>query len=341
MKVLVWNGPRHMTVEERKRPEPGRNEVLLRVGAVGICGSEIEGYLGNNSLRVPPLIMGHEFSGEVVAVGPHEGDAQVPAVGQRVTANPLISCGQCVYCRAGKAHICSHRRLIGAHQPGAFAEYVVVPSSALISLPEQLDIKTAALAEPFSVAIHAVNLGQVGEGTGVVVWGAGSIGLLVMCAARVERASRIIAVDTNPQRMQAARLVGAQEVLDAREGNVAERVRELMADMPNVVVFDAVGRSVTRQAAVTAAGSGATVVLVGLHDSETTFEVNNMIRSEVTLIGSYAYTMQEFRRAVELLAMGEVPTEAWMDVRGLDAGPDSFVELVDSPGAATKIMLIP
>ncbi len=341
MKALVYQGPRILTLEEYQKPEPGPGEALIRVLAVGICGSEIEGYLGYNSLRVPPLVMGHEFTGEIVALGPIEDNQATPSIGQKVAINPLISCGDCTYCRAGLVHVCSTRKLIGAHRPGAFANYVVVPLSAILPLPENLDPIIGALTEPFAVALHGAALGQIKAEDAVVVWGAGSIGLLAIASARLANPRQIIAVDTNASRLDAARLMGATTALDAREGDVVATIRKLLADVPHTVVLDAVGRDITRQLSVAAAGPAGRVVFLGLHDKDTTFDINGLIRAEASLQGSYAYTPEDVRQAVSLLAAGHVATDIWMDVRPLEQGSESFAELVDRPGAATKIILIP
>ncbi len=232
MKVLVWHGPRNMTVEQREVPKPGPGEALLQVKAVGICGSEIEGYLGQNSLRLPPLIMGHEFSGEIVDSGSMIGESTTPGIGQRVTVNPLVSCGTCMYCKAGLTHVCPNRKLIGAHRPGAFADYVVVPQRNVIPLPDSLPGTLAALTEPFAVSIHGVKLAHLRPDDAVVVWGASSIGLLTICAARQAHPTRIIAVDTNEARLASATAAGATTVLDARSDTIVEQVRSLVSDAP-------------------------------------------------------------------------------------------------------------
>ncbi|GCE12742.1 zinc-dependent alcohol dehydrogenase [Tengunoibacter tsumagoiensis] len=339
MRALVYQGPRLLTMEDQEVPVPGVDEVLLRVRAVGICGSEIEGYLGFNSLRVPPLVMGHEFTGEIISTGPTK--QSVPEVGRLVTVNPLLSCGDCVFCRAGMAHVCGQRKLIGAHRPGAFAEYVLVPAQAIIPLPPTVDATIGALSEPLAVALHAVNLGQIKSAHGVVVWGAGSIGLLAICAARLAQPAHLIAVDTNAARLEAARVAGATAVFDARETHVVDEIRHLLSDVAHTVVLDAVGRTVTRQSAVAAAGPAGRVIFLGLHDKETPLEINAVIRNEVQMQGSYAYTMPEFRHAVTLLAEGRVPTGPWLEVRDLSQGAESFAELVDRPGVASKIILEP
>ena len=337
MKVLVWHGPRNMTVEQREVPKPGPGEALLQVKAVGICGSEIEGYLGQNSLRLPPLIMGHEFSGEIVDSGSMIGESPTPGIGQRVTVNPLVSCGTCMYCKAGLTHVCPNRKLIGAHRPGAFADYVVVPQRNVIPLPDTL----AALTEPFAVSIHGVKLAHLRPDDAVVVWGAGSIGLLTICAARQAHPTRIIAVDTNEARLASATAAGATTVLDARSDTIVEQVRSLVSDAPRVVVFDAVGRSITRVAAAAVAGPCGRVILLGLHEQNTSFDVAALIRSEIALQGCYGYSGEDLQRAVAWLAAGFVPKGPWIDVRPLEAGPDAFLELVDRPGAATKIVMVP
>ncbi len=341
MKVLVWHGPRNMTVEQREVPKPGPGEALLQVKAVGICGSEIEGYLGQNSLRLPPLIMGHEFSGEIVDSGSMIGESPTPGIGQRVTVNPLVSCGTCMYCKAGLTHVCPNRKLIGAHRPGAFADYVVVPQRNVIPLPDSLPDTLAALTEPFAVSIHGVKLAHLRPDDAVVVWGAGSIGLLTICAARQAHPTRIIAVDTNEARLASATAAGATTVLDARSDTIVEQVRSLVSDAPRVVVFDAVGRSITRVAAAAVAGPCGRVILLGLHEQNTSFDVAALIRSEIALQGCYGYSGEDLQRAVAWLAAGFVPTGSWIDVRPLEAGPDAFLELVDRPGAATKIVMVP
>ncbi len=206
MQALVWKGPRRMALETHDEPQPAADEALLRVRAAGVCGSELEGYLGLSSLRVPPLVMGHEFSGEIVTLN---GDASGLRLGQLVTANPLVSCGHCPVCHTGRRYLCPHRALLGAHRPGGFAAYVAVPIAQLIPLPEHLTPTLGALAEPFAVALHAVGLARLSPGEAAVVWGAGSIGLLTVCAARLARAEPIIAVDTNPARLVAATALGA------------------------------------------------------------------------------------------------------------------------------------
>ncbi|HNK20113.1 MAG TPA: alcohol dehydrogenase catalytic domain-containing protein, partial [Piscinibacter sp.] len=142
MKALVWEAPRLMRMRAQADPAPQPGEALIKVAYAGICGSELSGYLGHNALRVPPLVMGHEFAGEIVALG-EAARAQHPnlATGQHVTANPMWYCGACGFCARGQTHLCANRRLIGAHRPGAYAEYVAVPAELIAPLPTGLTLR--------------------------------------------------------------------------------------------------------------------------------------------------------------------------------------------------------
>ncbi len=339
MKVLVYQGPRQMVLEEQAEPKPAAGEALIKVAAVGICGSELEGFLGLSSLRKPPLIMGHEFSGEIVELNSVENPAV--RVGQRVAVNPIIPCGVCPTCRAGLFQVCPKRSLVGAQRQGAFAGYVAVPVSALLPLPDTLDPQLAAVAEPFATALHGVGLAGVTGEHGVVVWGTGIIGLLTIRGAKLAGARRIIAIDTNPARLESARRFGADLTIDASRSDAVAETLNLLEGFGLVAAFDAAGRKATRQGAATVAGPGGRVVLLGLHEKETSFDVNALIRSEISLQGSYAYSMADMQKAVALLAAGVLPAGEWLAVRDLSQGPASFLELVDRPGVTAKVVLAP
>src|SRR5438270_2603203 len=157
VKALVWQGPGRMELEERPKPTPDAGTVVVRSSAAGICGSEIEGYLGRMANRKPPLVMGHEFAGEVVEVGE---DVERSWQGKQVAINPIVSCGECSFCRAGDTNLCEKRQLIGIAFPGGFAEFVGVPASCLYELPRAADPRVGALVEPMANGVHAVGLGM-------------------------------------------------------------------------------------------------------------------------------------------------------------------------------------
>lgn len=339
MKVIVWTGPREMHVREAPRPEPAAQEVVVKVDAAGICGSDMSGYLGHNSLRVPPLVMGHELAGRVTAVG--EG-VTAPRVGDLVAVNPLIACGECALCRRGLENLCPRREIVGIHRPGAFAEWVAVPAANCVTLPRGVDAVTGSLAEPLACGVRAVRIGGVVQGSRVLVVGAGTIGLMAIAAVRSAGGAVVLASDVHPGRLATAAAWGAARTCDARSTDSAALARQLTGDLGVDVAIDAVGSGVTRRAAIRAARPGGTVVFVGLHEAESPVEANHIVRSEIHISGSFAYTSVDFARALDMLIAGEVyPSPAWLEERALEACGASFAELIDTPPAVAKIVLRP
>ena len=196
MRGIVWHGPEEMSVEEVAAPEVGPGMVVVRPEATGICGSEIEGYLGRMGNRTPPLVMGHEFAGTVTEVGDGVDEG---LLGRTVAVNPLSSDGTCPLCRAGLTNLCPNRRLVGIHSPGGFAEYTLAPAANVYPLPEGVDARTGALAEPLANGVHAARLGTAGghRVEHAVVIGAGTIGLMCLQAAVLDGVPEVHAVETH------------------------------------------------------------------------------------------------------------------------------------------------
>ena len=339
MKAVVWLGPRQMEVQEVSGPIPSAGEVVIKVEAVGICGSELSGYLGQNSLRVPPLIMGHEFSGRVEALG--EGVTGLNR-GDLVTVNPLITCGKCAFCQRGLENLCAQRKLIGAHRSGAFAEFVTVPVANCIRLPSTFSVVSGSLAEPLACGVRSALVGGVGQGSRVLIIGAGTIGLMSIAAVRKAGGSVALISDVHPGRLATATAWGAEVTCDARAADTASVAHQLTEGLGVDVAIDAVGSDVTRQTAVKAVRAGGSVVLVGLHNAESPFEANYMVRSEIHVTGSFAYTHANFAQAVEMLLAGEIrPSEQWLEERSLADCAMAFAQLVDTPSATAKIVLRP
>jgi threonine dehydrogenase-like Zn-dependent dehydrogenase len=341
MDALVWLGPRDMVQRAEPLPRLADGEVLVAVGAVGICGSELSGFLGQNSLRVPPLIMGHECAGRIVeATTGTFATGQSATVGTRVTFNPLVVCGTCDRCRAGRTNLCRHRQLVGAHRPGAFAQFVAVPTTQCYPLSDHLSLVAGALAEPLACSIHAVVQALVQPNQSLLVLGAGPIGLCAVAAARAQGVEQIIVSDMAPQRLEIARRWGARTVINVREQNVVAAVQERYPGGVDSAI-DAVGATAVRQQALQAVVPGGRVVLIGLHEEESVLPANYLVRQEIALTGSFAYTEADFAMAVDLLARGVVqPSADWLEERPLSAGPAAFAELVDGLAQAAKIVLI-
>ncbi len=202
MEALVWLGPKNMKIQQISVPVLQPGEVLIAVRVAGICGSELSGYLGQNSLRVPPLVMGHEAAGEVVeCAGGTFADGSPVHTGVRVTFNPLLHCAECDRCRAGLPHLCRQRQLVGAHRPGAFAHFVAVPASQCYPLPADLSDTFAALTEPLACSLRAVKRAQVSAGQSLLILGAGPIGLFALAAARAEGIQHVYVSDLFESRL--------------------------------------------------------------------------------------------------------------------------------------------
>ncbi len=339
MKAVVWLGPRQMEMQDVAQPTPAPDEVVLAVDAVGICGSELSGYLGHNSLRVPPLVMGHEFAGRVTTIG-DKVDTLHP--GDRVTVNPLIGCGTCAACRQGLENLCAQRQIIGIHRPGAFAGFVSVPAANCTTIPDTLSLVAGSLAEPLACGVRATSVGSVAQGSRVLVIGAGTIGLMCIAAAQRAGGSVVLAADVNEGRLATAKRWGAQATCDVRTSNMAEEAHQLTDGLGADVVIDAVGTTDTRRAAIDAVRLGGTVVFIGLHEGESLLQANHIVRSEIHITGSFTYTQDDFAEAVAMLVDGTVqPSDDWLEERDLEECDDSFAELIDNPPPVAKIVLRP
>src|SRR5215210_3937743 len=335
MKAIVWNGPEEMAVEEVPEPtlEPGT--VIVRPGAVGICGSEIEGYLGRMGNRIPPLVMGHEFAGTVTEVG--EGVSEDLA-GREVAVNPLSSDGTCPLCRAGYTNLCPNRKLIGIHSPGGFAEYVLAPVRNVYPLPEGVGTRTGALAEPLANGVHAVRLADEPVEHAVVI-GAGTIGLMCLQAAVLDGIPEVSVVEPHEARRDQALGLGAHAAY-ASGAEAWEALDDPTEGLVADLVIAAVGTEETRRIAVEElARPGGRDVMVGLHDDATTLGFHDVVRSQLAIQGSYAYTGDDYEQALQWLVkrragIGELPP-----VLPLERGPDAFAELIRGASAQIKVFL--
>lgn len=339
MKTLVWSGPEKMEVQEAAVPAFGEDELLLKVDAVGICGSEIEGYLGHNSLRVPPLVMGHEFSATVEAVGAKTNGF---SKGNKVVVNPLLSCGACNSCRKGLVQLCAKRAIIGIHRPGAFAEYVHVPASAVHLLPEGISPFRAALTEPLACSLRAARRAMEGHPfANVVVFGAGTIGLLSFLTAQILGASKIIVVDTNEARLRTPEKLGAHAVFTPHTPDYLHQIKEAMGPSGIDVIIDAAGFQATRSAAVELVNLGGTIMNIGLGIDHTQIPINVCIRNEISILGSFSYDKQDFYDALELLKSGKINESDWSEIRSLRDGDRAFQDLIHGRVPHAKIFLTP
>jgi threonine dehydrogenase-like Zn-dependent dehydrogenase len=339
MQAAVWTGAGVIEMKEMEVPSVPAGEVLIKVNAVGICGSELSGYLGHNSLRVPPLVMGHEFSGTIENVA---SDVTAFKPGDRVTVNPMIPDRSCVMCRAGYENLCLNRTLIGAHRPGAFAGFVTAPEVAVYRLPGSIDDLTGTLVEPLACAIRANELAQVGPGSTVVIEGAGPIGLLSLLVARASGASTIVISDLVEERLDFARSWGATHAVNPAKTDVVQLAKDVTGGLGVDAVIDAVGLPITRKTGVLAVRPGGRVIFIGLHEDESSIPGNLIVRSEITVQGAFCYTQANFSASIRMLASGFLKAdETWVEIRPLDQTDESFRQLIETPSAAAKIVLRP
>lgn len=339
MKALVYEGPRELNIRDMPEPQPGPDEVLIKVAYSGICGSELSGYLGQNSLRKPPLVMGHEFSGEIVALGANATQYQAGLkTGQRVTVNPLIHCGWCRACLAGRFNLCRSREILGIHRPGSYADYVKAPAALVYPLPDSMSLEHAALAEPVGCAVRAVRLAGCAPGTKLLVTGLGPIGLLVSEVAKTFGVAEIFVTDTDPDRRAIGEQVGLR-VLNPITDDVIAITLAATGGYGVDAAIDAVGLPVTRRQCVDAVMRGGRVIFVGLHEADSDLQANDIIRKEVRIEGSFAYAPLDFAEAFQWLAAGQAQIDPWLVKMPLSEGKAGFERLLGKPGPVAKILL--
>lgn len=331
MKALVYTQPNALVLRNEPEPTPRNDEVLVRVDAVGICGSDMHAYHGHDSRRPPPLVLGHEAAGLIIS-GPNTG--------ARVAVNPLVTCGTCDWCLAGRPHLCPSRELLSMPpRPGAFAELVRVPERNLFTISDHLETKKAALTEPLSVAYHAVNLGarllhQPLSASRCLVLGGGAIGLGCALVLALHGAREIQIGEPNAARRRTASRAGSFHCYAPNE-------RDEPAKLSMDLIVDAVGAVATRSAACRLVKPGGVIVHVGLLPGSEGLDVRKITLQEIIVAGTYCYTPLEFRETLDAIASGQLGSLDWVEERPLADGPQAFRDLDEGATAAAKIVLRP
>lgn len=338
MRALVYVRPGEMAVQERPDRRPGPGEILVTVRAAGICGSDVHGYLGLTGRRSPGTVMGHEAAGDVLEVGP---GVSAPAVGDRVALRSILACGICAACLAGRPNVCPNRRGLGMQFDGAYAERMVVPAELAVVIPPTLDDRSAALVEPFAVALHAVAITPLEAGHDVAIVGAGSIGLLTLLGIRRRGVRRVFITDRDGHRLDVARRLGADVAVDVTAADPVALVREATGGFGVEVVFEAVGTSATVAQSLALARSGGQVTWIGNSAPIVELPMQDMVTRELTLRGSYTF-VDEFDLAIELLASGQVDVRPLVELTAsLDEAPGIFARLGAGTLDAVKVVLLP
>jgi len=330
MRALMYTGTNAMEIRDAADPVPAAGEVLLRIDAVGICGSDMHAYHGHDPRRVPPMILGHEFAGTIVGG---------PAAGRRVTGNPLITCGTCEFCVQGRNNLCANRTMVGMSRPGAFAERMAIPASCLIELPDDLPAVSAAVTEPAATALHALNLSMRALARplpecSMLILGGGAIGMLAALLARHYGCRDLVVAETNPLRRASLERAAGCRTYDPHDAAPPD------SDSVDFVI-DAVGAKATRQTALAAVKPGGVVMHIGLQDWASEIDMRKLTLAEITLIGTYTYTTADLRVTVRALAAGVFGDLSWVEERPLADGARAFADLDAGRTAAAKVVLRP
>ncbi len=338
MTTLSYTDWELLEIRDLPMPEISDTEVLLKIAACGICGSELETFKSRSTRRTPPLIMGHEFCGTIVEVG---ASCRGFLRDQRVISHSIVTCGSCPPCRRGDTHLCDQRMVFGMHRPGAFAEYVNVPASCLIPWPESLPAQSACLAEPLANGVHVANRLKPHKPRTVLILGAGPIGLMCQQSVQALLGAKTIVSDIVPERLETAKRLGAYAAVNATEGKLDSIVSDATGGEGVDAVVDAVGSRNTKQQALRLVRPGGAVVWIGLNENIISLDSYAVTLSEKTVYGSYAASITELEQAVGLMDRRKVDVESWVQTFPIQEGVNAFHRMVDAKRDDIKGVLLP
>jgi L-iditol 2-dehydrogenase len=342
MKALLLAKYGHLEMTELPQPSPGSDEVLVRVAACGICGSDVHGYDGSSGRRIPPIVMGHEAAGVIASVG---SEVRTFKEGDRVTFDSTVYCGACGPCQRGEVNLCDHRQVLGVscgdyRRAGAFAEFVSVPARIVYRLPDALSFAEASMLEAVAVAVHAVSLAKISRDTTALVVGAGTIGLLTLQALKAAGCKQVLIADVDDSRLALAETLGATEIMNAGKDLVAEVLGRTGGAGVDVAI-EAVGRNETVNACIDSVRKGGTVVLVGNISPEVTISLQKVVTRQIRLQGSCA-SAGEYPQAIEWMASGAIRVKPLITaIAPLEQGPQWFERLHAREPNLMKVVLTP
>jgi L-iditol 2-dehydrogenase len=343
VKALLLTEYKHLEVTEVPEPQIGDDDILVRVRACGICGSDVHGYDGSSGRRVPPLVMGHEASGVVAKTGKNvtrfkEGD--------RVTFDSTVYCGKCWFCTRGQVNLCDNRNVLGVstgeyRRNGAFAEYISVPQHIVYHLPDSFPFEHAALIESVSIAMHAVRRTPITVNDTAVVVGTGMIGLLVVQALKAAGCGKVIAVDIDDFKIEQALKLGATEGLNSKKVDIGAEIAARTEGRGADLAMEVVGATASVQTAVAAVRKGGSITLVGNLAQKIELPLQQIVTREITLYGSCSSCL-EYPACIDLMARGEIRVDPLISVKApLDEGPSWFERLYGHEAGLMKVVLEP
>lgn len=343
MKALLLSEYEQLDIIDVAQPQCAPDEVLIRVAACGICGSDVHGYDGSSGRRIPPIVMGHEAAGTIVKTG---SDVSRFSVGDRVTFDSTVFCGRCEFCRRGEVNLCDRREVLGVscgdyRRHGAFAEFVAVPERILYRLPEEFPLPEAAMLEAVSVALHAVRVSELSASATALVIGAGMIGMLTAQAAREAGCAVLMLADIDAARLEMAREIGVPDGLLLSGSDLVAEVSRRTGGRGVDIVFEAVGRAETVAAAIECVRKGGTVTLVGNIEPEVALPLQRVVTRQIRLQGSCA-SAGEYPEAIAKVASGAIHVKPLISaVAPLEEGSDWFSRLHRRERGLIKVVLTP
>lgn len=367
MKALYYPSFDQLEIAELPVPAVAHDEVLIKVHACGICGSELETFKARSERRTPPLVMGHEFCGEIVETGTGVVDWRP---GDRVVSNSLVPCGACVRCGRGDTHLCAKRQVFGMHRVGAFAEYVNVPARILIPWPVGIPAEMACLAEPLGNGVHVVELIRHLRPQKVLIIGAGPIGLMCQQAVQIMLGAETIVTDLSAERREVAKRLGAVAVFDPMQSRRQANVHEIstgeqveIESNPSItndeilhgdvdlvdfistwtsgegadVVIDAVGASTTKRQSLELLRPGGAAVWIGLHGNEMSLDTYGITLPEKFVYGTYAARIEDLSVAIDMMSKNQIETASWVQTWPLEKGVEAFNTVLEGKGIKAVI----
>jgi len=343
MQALVLEKTRDLQMREVAEPFIGPQDVLIKVKACGICGSDVHGYDGTTGRRIPPLVMGHEAAGVVVKIG---AEVQSFRFGDRVTFDSTISCGKCFFCGKGDVNLCDSRQVLGVscgeyRRDGAFAEYVSVPQHIVYALPDSFPFERAALIEAVSIALHAAKITVILPGDSAAVIGAGMIGLLAVQALRVYGCSKIIAVDLEESKLALARSLGADETFLAADPDLLAKLKAATGGRGPDIAVEVVGVQKSILTAINSVRRGGTVTLVGNLSPVVEIPLQDVVTKQLRLLGSCA-SAGEYRECIQLMDSGAINVDPLISALApLSEGAEWFNRLYAREPGLMKVILQP
>lgn len=343
MKAAILAARRKITIDEVETPSPEAEEVLIRVKAVGICGSDIHGFEGLTLDRRPfGLIMGHEAAGQIVQIGKA---VEHWKVGDRIVIDPFISCGKCYFCRRGWSHLCASKINIGSamggFRHGAMCEYIVMPARHVHDLPKDTNFVSGALVEPISCAVHVIERAKLESDSTIAIFGTGTIGLILVQIARLYSTRRIIAIDISKHRLSIAKYFGADVLINPERDDPIGIILSETDGLGVDVAIDAAGRVETYQNCIQAVRKRGNVMALGFSDTTIPFDMKSLIYREISIIGCTAYT-HESRRSIELLNKGALRVQSIVTRQfPLEQTQRAFETAANPSEKNIKVMLIP